>query len=146
MLKVGVAVVRFSEVKGLLSIDLTGRFPFTLVRGNAYLAIIYDQNSNMILAKPMKNRGMTSWVKSCTGAYHDLPPAGTFSDLLRMDNKTSAKVFAAIANAGMMMQLTSPVNHRGFTERVVKAFKNKCLFKSYMSVTQGCQQTNGTDY
>ena len=36
--------------------DLRGRFPHTSSRGNQYLLVIYDYDSNAILAAPLKNR------------------------------------------------------------------------------------------
>ena len=35
---------------------LTGRFPYLSPRGNQYILIIYDHESNAILSEPLKNR------------------------------------------------------------------------------------------
>ena len=36
--------------------DITGRFPYLSSRGNQYILIIYDHDSNAILNEPLKNR------------------------------------------------------------------------------------------
>ena len=37
-------------------LDLTGKFPYTSSRGSKYLLIVYDHDSNMILAETLKTR------------------------------------------------------------------------------------------
>ena len=37
-------------------VDLTGRFPYRSSRGNQYFLVIYDYDSNAILAEVLKNR------------------------------------------------------------------------------------------
>ena len=37
-------------------LDLTGRFPYRSSRGNQYLLLMYDYDSNAILVEPLKNR------------------------------------------------------------------------------------------
>ena len=39
-----------------IATGLTGRFPVTSNRGNTYLFIIYEYDSNIILVRPIKNR------------------------------------------------------------------------------------------
>ena len=36
--------------------DLTGRFPYKSTRGNEYIFVMYDYDSNAITATPLKNR------------------------------------------------------------------------------------------
>ena len=37
-------------------VDITGRFPYLLARGNQYILIIYDHDSNDVLTEPLKKR------------------------------------------------------------------------------------------
>jgi hypothetical protein len=49
----------FAEIispTGQIYTDLPGRFPVSSNRGNQYIYILYDYDSNAILAEPMKNR------------------------------------------------------------------------------------------
>ena len=36
--------------------DLTGAFPHKSIRGNLYVMVMYDCDSNVILSEPVKNR------------------------------------------------------------------------------------------
>ena len=54
--QVGIHVIDFEELKGLLATDQTGRFPITSRLGNAYIMVLYDFNSNAILATGIKSR------------------------------------------------------------------------------------------
>ena len=50
------AILDVPTATGQVYSDLTGHFPVQSSKGNKYLLIVYDYNSNAILAKPMKNR------------------------------------------------------------------------------------------
>jgi hypothetical protein len=41
---------------GQIYTDQTGRFPVVLSKGNKYIMILYDYDSNAILAQPIKDR------------------------------------------------------------------------------------------
>lgn len=41
------------EITGQIFSDQTGRFPITSCRGNKYIMVVYDYNSNTILTKPL---------------------------------------------------------------------------------------------
>jgi hypothetical protein len=43
------------ELRNEVATDLTGRFPVQSSRGHKYILILYDFDSNAILAKPMRN-------------------------------------------------------------------------------------------
>jgi hypothetical protein len=51
----GIVEVKQSEVKGLVSSDLPGRFPFTSNHGNNYIFVMYDFDTNSITGKPIKS-------------------------------------------------------------------------------------------
>jgi hypothetical protein len=48
-----------NNTKGQIYSDLTGRFPVTSSRGNKYLLVVYDYDSNAIIAEPRKHFGHT---------------------------------------------------------------------------------------
>ena len=50
------AVVPTSELTGTISTDLPGRFPFTSDMLNNYIFLMYDCDSNSILAKGIRSR------------------------------------------------------------------------------------------
>ena len=41
--------------KRQIATDVTGRFPVTSNRGNTYLFVLYDYDSNCIIVRPMKS-------------------------------------------------------------------------------------------
>ena len=51
-----VNAIEFDDIKYIISTDLPGCFPKTSARENAYIFIMYDFDSNRILAVPIKNR------------------------------------------------------------------------------------------
>jgi hypothetical protein len=42
---------------GQIHSELTGRFLTTFTKGNKYVLVLYDYDTNNILTEPMKNRG-----------------------------------------------------------------------------------------
>jgi hypothetical protein len=49
------AIATPNRITGLIASDLTGRFPTRSHRGDHYILVIYDYDSNAILAEPLKN-------------------------------------------------------------------------------------------
>ena len=47
-------VTTTTDLKGLVSTDLPGRFPFTSSKGNNYIMCMYDYDSNVIWSHPIK--------------------------------------------------------------------------------------------
>ena len=54
--EIGVSAFQLGGLDGLICTDLPGRFPFISSRGNNYIFIMYDFDSNAILAEPIKSR------------------------------------------------------------------------------------------
>ena len=52
---VGIKVIKFEDLKGTMSTDQTGRFPITSRRGNSYIMVLYDFDSNVIDAAAVKS-------------------------------------------------------------------------------------------
>jgi hypothetical protein len=49
-------IMDINEPTGQIYMDQTGRFPVQSSRGYKYIIILYDHDSNAILAEPMKSR------------------------------------------------------------------------------------------
>ena len=54
--QVGIHVIDFEELKGVIATDQTGSFTITSRLGNAYIMVLYDFDSNSILATGIKSR------------------------------------------------------------------------------------------
>ena len=49
---------------GKVSTDQTGRFPVTSSRGRKHLMVLYDHDSNVILAEPLTSRSKRKLVRA----------------------------------------------------------------------------------
>ena len=54
--RVNIVVMKLVELNGKIFSDQAGPFPVTSSKGDKYLMVVYDNNTNAILAKPMKIR------------------------------------------------------------------------------------------
>jgi hypothetical protein len=73
----GIHLVNLNQdLKGMISTDLTGRFPFTSSRGMTYLFVLYDYDSNAILPCPIKSRRAADIVSGYDFCYQRLANAG----------------------------------------------------------------------
>jgi hypothetical protein len=113
------------ERSGQIYSDLTGRLPLASSKGNNYLLIIYDYDSNGILAQPMR-----TWTGSCIlAAYkvlHEcLVAAGLQPQLQWSDNEASQSLKQFMTSAGIHYQLVPPGVHcRNAAKRAIRMFKN----------------------
>ena len=49
---------------GKISTDQKGRFPVTSSRGSKYLIVLYDHDSNVILAKPLTSQNERELIRA----------------------------------------------------------------------------------
>ena len=120
-------VVPFNQ-KSIAYSDLTGRFPYKSSRGNEYLLVVYDYDSNAILVEPLKNRA----AKTITTAYEKIHTVfknrGIAPKLYILDNEISGDFKAALKKNQVKFQLTPPHMHRqNAAERAIRTFKNHFL-------------------
>ena len=126
---IGVArVLSANHMMGVASTDLTGRFPITSVQGIAYLFVMYDYDSNTILAAPIRNRTKGSLIAGLNQCLATLKKAGIKPVLLKLDNEVSKDMVAHIEAENMTYQLASPGDHRTLpAERAIQTMKNHCV-------------------
>jgi hypothetical protein len=131
---VGVNAIKFEDLKGIISTDLPGRFPLTSARGNAYVFVLYDFDSNSILAVPIKNRTKHSLIQGYNTCLTELTRAGVKPIIHRLDNEISKDMITEIERRSMDYQIAAPGDHRlNFAERAIQTFKNH-----FVSVLHGC--------
>jgi hypothetical protein len=73
-----------------LPTDLTGRFPVRSSRGNQYLLVAYEYDSNGILIEPVKNRSGEEHLRAYNKIYKYLTEQGFTPEHQRLDNEASA--------------------------------------------------------
>ena len=59
---VGASVFPLEDLKGMICTDLPGRFTLNSSRGNCYIFVLYDYDSNAILAHPIKSRAKENLI------------------------------------------------------------------------------------
>lgn len=110
---------------GEIATDLTGRFPTTSSRGHKYILVLYDYDSNAILAAPMRNRSDTEHLRAYNQLHQYLVDRGFKPLLQKLDNEASTALKRSIRTKGIDFQLVPPHNHRrNAAERAIQTFKN----------------------
>ena len=117
-------IVDFQNVKKAY-LDLTGRFPFKSSRGKQYFLIVYDYDSNAILAETLKTRQAgeikAAWLK----IHEKLKRPGAEPALYIMDNEASTDLKSAMTKNNLSYQLVPPDQHRrNAAEKAIRTFKN----------------------
>jgi hypothetical protein len=114
-----------TEITGQVYSDQNGKFTFPSSNGNIYLFILYDNDSNFILAEPMKSRHAQDIVTAYKTVHTKLCRAGLQPKLARLDNECSAALKTFFINEKNDYQLVPPGTHRrNAAERAVWTFKN----------------------
>ena len=110
--------------------DLTGRYPTISASGNQYVLVVYDLDSSVILAEPMKNRTKGEILR-CYKAIHKVLAKNGFKPKLQvMDNEASRVLCDYIAKNDIELQLAPPYMHRqNLAERAIRLFKEH--FKAF---------------
>jgi hypothetical protein len=108
--------------------DLTGRFPHRSSRGNEYLLVVYDHDSNSILQCPLKNKTGAEIKRGWTSMHERLTKGGNQPKMYILDNEASAQLKQALAKYALTYQLVPPRLHpRNAAEQAIRTFKNHLL-------------------
>jgi hypothetical protein len=120
----GVVEIHQSEVKGLVSSDLPGRFPFTSNKGNNYIFVMYDFDTNSIIGKLVKSRDADQLVFGYQQCYDELREGNVTPILHRLDNEVKDLLFAAITANNCKFQIATAHSHRQLiAERAIQTYK-----------------------
>ena len=84
--------IKTVELTKKLHTDQTGRFPVTSRKGNKYLLIAYDWDSNAILAYPLKSKSATKHLCTIKTLQQFLNKKGIHPKLHIIDNEYSQLV------------------------------------------------------
>jgi len=93
------------EPTGQTYMDLTGKFVVASSNGNNYILIIYDYDSNAILAIPLKNRKAESILHVYKMGHAQLCATGLKPKLQHLDNEASWALQEFLTNEGVNFQL-----------------------------------------
>jgi hypothetical protein len=108
--------------------DQTGRFPVVSSEGNKYIMILYDYDSNAILAQPIKDRKAPELLKSFQVMEQELMARGLEPKLMKLDNEASKLLKMYLHQQAITFQLVPPYSHRrNSAERAIRSFKDHLI-------------------
>lgn len=117
--------VAVHELTGQVYTDQTGKFIIPSSNGYNYIMILYDYDSNAIIAEPMMSRTAESILKAYQKIHTMLVKAGHRPKLQRLDNECSAILKDFMSAESVEYQLVPPhVHRRNAAERGIRTFQN----------------------
>lgn len=126
--RVGVHIVDIEDLNGIIATDQTGRLPIISQQGNQYMMVLYNYDSNGILATGVKGRTNKKLIDGYEVLYDRLKKAGIEPVMQRLDNEASKVLVHAIETKNLRDQLSSPYLHRmNPAERAVQSWKNNFI-------------------
>jgi hypothetical protein len=97
---------------GQIYTDQTGRFPVVSRKGNKYIMILYDYDSNAILAQPIKDRTAPELLKAFQFMEQELVARGLKPKFTKLDNEASKLLKYYLHQQDITFQLVPPYSHR----------------------------------
>jgi hypothetical protein len=113
---------------GKIYTDQTGRFPVVPSKGNKYIMILYDYESNIILAQPIKDRTAPELLRDFQVMEQELVARGLKPKLMKLDNEASKLLKTYLHQHNITFQLVPPYSHRrNAAERAIRSFKDHLI-------------------
>jgi hypothetical protein len=113
---------------GQIYTDQTHRFPVVSSKGNKCIMIIYDYDSNAILATPIKDRTAPELLKAFQVMEQELVARGLEPKLMKLDNEASKLLKDYLYHQDIAFQLVPPHSHRqNSAERAIRSFKDHLI-------------------
>jgi hypothetical protein len=113
---------------GQIYTDQTGRFPVVSSKGNKYIIILYDYDSNAILAQPIKDRTAPELLRAFQVMEQELVARGLKPKLTKLDNEASKLLKTYLHQQNITFQLVPPYIHRrNAAERSIRSFKDHLI-------------------
>ena len=113
------------DVTGKIFTDQPGKFVTPSSSGHNYIFILYDYDSNAILAQPMPTRSAPSILKAYKILHAKLVAAGRRPRIQRIDNECSTMLQEYMTSENIAYQMVPPGMHRrNAAERAIRTFKN----------------------
>jgi hypothetical protein len=102
-------VAAVHDTTGEIATDQTGKFPTMSSGGHKYVLVLYDYDSNSILAETMHNRSDTEHLRAYNSLQHQyLIERGFKLQLQKLDNEASKALKRSIRDKGIDYQLVPP--------------------------------------
>ena len=112
------------NITGLTAMDLSGKFPITSSRGNKYIFLWYDYDSNTIKAIPIKSREKEEQVRAYNICYEYYALRGFVPQITKLDNEASEMLKNNMRKKEVKYQMVPPSIHRqNSAERAMRTWK-----------------------
>jgi hypothetical protein len=113
---------------GQIYTDQTGIFTVVSSKGNKYIMILYDYDSNAILVQPIKDITAPELLKAFQVMEQELVARSLKPKLMRLDNEASKLLKTYLHEQNITFQLVSPYSHRqNLAERASRSFKDHLI-------------------
>jgi hypothetical protein len=113
---------------GQIYTDQTGIFPVVSSKGNKYIMILYDYDSNVILAQPIKDRTAPELLKAFQVMEQALVARVLRPKLMKLDNEASKLLKTYLHQQDIAFQLVPPYIHRrNSAEKAIRSFKDHLI-------------------
>jgi hypothetical protein len=121
---------------GQIYTDQTGRFPVVSSKGNKYIMILYDYDSNAILAQPIKDRTAHELLRAFQVMEQEVIARGLKPKLMKLDNEASKLLKMYLHQQNITFQLVPPYSHRrNAAEMAIRSFKDHLIAGLCSTVT-----------
>jgi hypothetical protein len=97
---------------GQIYADQTVRFPVVPSKGNKYIMILYDYDSNAIMAQPIKYRTAPELLRAFQVMEQELVAHGLKPKLMKLYNEASKLLKTYLHQQDIIFQLVPPYIHR----------------------------------
>jgi hypothetical protein len=113
---------------GQIYTDETGRFPVVSSKGKKYIMILYDYDSNAILAQPIKDRTAPELLRAFKVMEQELVARGLKPKIMKLDNEASKLLKTYLHQQNITFKLVPPYSHRrNAAERAIRSFKDHLI-------------------
>ena len=103
--------IKTVDLTNKLHSDQTGRFPVTSSKGNKYIMIVYDHDSNAILARALKTKSALEMLQNIQEVHQFLNARGIHPKIHILDNECPAIVKEYIIHAKKIQLLVLDQSH-----------------------------------
>ena len=110
---------------GKVNTDQTGSFPVTSSRSSKYLMVLYDHDSNAILAEPLTSHSKHELIQATCVLHSYLSNRGLTPQYQMLDNECPGGLKQFLRNSSVKFQLVPPHLHRtNAAKRAIQTYKD----------------------
>lgn len=103
---------------------MSGNFPIISSRGNKYIFLWYDYDSNTINSVPIKSREKEEQIKAYNICYEYYALRGFVPQVTRLDNEASEALLKNMSKKPVTYQMVSPsIDRQNTAERSMRTWK-----------------------